>query len=134
MREFHLLMAKLDNLSSNISCMRDDIESINSSQLQLSIEVAGCSANIVQHDRILADHARQVEAHTAQLSSLDNVVSLIRTQIERMSNLTPHEGQNNPTSANEHYVEIEERSRRSKNIMVYNLPIENDIICESYAG
>lgn len=117
-------MAKLENLSSNISCMRDDIESIKASQHELSIQVASCSAKIAEHDRILMEQARQVEACTVQLSSLDSGLSLIRAQIGQV---TPHGGLNSPTSTNELLIEIEERKRRSRNIMVYNLPIEKDV-------
>lgn len=78
MREFRLIMEKLDCLSTNIMAIQNDIATMKDIQRNLKIEVSRCTSSITEHEQILTQHEQRLERYESELSDVISYLSEVK--------------------------------------------------------
>lgn len=115
MREFNLMMKKLDSLAGAVSMAVKDIAAIDS-------KVDKIASDLRRHEEVLNDHTVELDRQRASLENLSEEMSTAKgdiialgSRMGRLEEVTP-----GPSAADS--FEIMERVRRSHNIMIRRLP------------
>ncbi|KAL3275145.1 hypothetical protein HHI36_019914 [Cryptolaemus montrouzieri] len=130
MREFHIMMATLNDFTTNITSIRDDISTIRATQQKLSIQVSQCAADIRKHDLMLSSKVQDFQTANRISAALSTEVSEIKVTVSDVQNqaaIFSTDVASLQTSTNHiDCIEILDRIRRSHNIMIRHVPDKQD--------
>ncbi|XP_044748723.1 uncharacterized protein LOC123309599 [Coccinella septempunctata] len=138
MREFKLLMEKisfqcnaLDNLTTAVTSMKEDIAGIKLSQERLTAQVSRCTSRLDEHESKLTSQGDSLQKLGTDLSSLSSHLSQVENEVTNFHGFAEklkNEIVNDlpvPTTSVE-YPELIDRVRRSHNIIARFVPENSD--------